>query len=287
MHCNYCEQGQTIEEMCRKAVKWGFDGVEFRRQRYDQNWNVIPEDPAKYLERVAAAAKKAKLKKVLFGGPGVNLMDDDAAKRENEIESAIKFYTLAAKRFKLTVCNTMTGPLMNKKIPYTYQHYSEHGSALATPEQWQWAVAGFKKLGKCAEELGFKLAFETHMGYLHDYPLAALKLVEQIGSPAVGVNLDYGNAFELANNPSLAETIRKIGGRIYYVHLKNAVKLQPGGWLATSLAEGEINHREYLRLLKEVQYAGPICIEAPRGGDREWFAQEDAAYIRKLMKELE
>ena len=31
MHVNYCEQGQTIEEICEKAVKWGFDGVEFRR----------------------------------------------------------------------------------------------------------------------------------------------------------------------------------------------------------------------------------------------------------------
>lgn len=35
MHVNYCEQGQTLEEICRKAVGWGFDGVEFRRKRSD------------------------------------------------------------------------------------------------------------------------------------------------------------------------------------------------------------------------------------------------------------
>ena len=33
MHVNYVEQGQTVDEMCRKAVDWGFDGVEFRSAR--------------------------------------------------------------------------------------------------------------------------------------------------------------------------------------------------------------------------------------------------------------
>lgn len=282
MHVNYCEQGQTIEEMCRKAVKWGFDGIEFRRAR-----SGVKETPEQYLDAIAAAARKSGLKHVLFGYPCPDLMTSDSAKRERDIAAAMDFYRLADKRVKLTVCNTMTGSLINKKIPYSYQNYAEHGSAMATKEQWQWAVEGFKKLGKFAEEMGFKFAFETHMGYLHDYPLVAKDLVDRIDSPAVGVNLDYGNAFEMANNPSLAETIRKISSRIFYVHLKNAVKLQGGGWLAISLAEGEINHREYLKLLKEIGYTGPICVEAPRSGDQEWFAQGDAAYIRKLMKEGE
>ncbi len=30
MHINYCEQGQTIPEICEKAASWGFSGVEFR-----------------------------------------------------------------------------------------------------------------------------------------------------------------------------------------------------------------------------------------------------------------
>lgn len=288
MHVNYCEQGQTLEEMCKKAVDWGFDGIEFRRQRYDQNWKLIQEDPKIYLDTIVAGAKKAGLKHVLFGGPGVDLMAGDPAKREKEIENAINFFRLAAKRVKLTVCNTMTGELKNpdKNIPYTYNTYNKHGSFVATQTQWQAAVDGFKKLGKMAEELGFKFAFETHMGYLHDYPLVAKDLVDRIDSPAVGVNLDYGNAFEMPDNPPLADTIKKIANRIYYVHLKNAVSLPNGGYLATGLADGEINHREYLKLLMEIGYTGPVCVEAPRSGDREWFAQGDAVYIRKLMQEL-
>jgi sugar phosphate isomerase/epimerase len=287
MHVNYCEQGQSFDEMCRKAVKWGFDGIEFRRQRYDRNWNVIQEDPEKYLEQVVSAAKKAGLKNILFGGPGVNLMDGDKAKQEKELENAVNFYRLAAKRVQLTVCNTMTGSLVNPDKNVPHDHYDKHGSAIATPAQWQAAVDGFKKLGKLAEELGFKFAFETHPHYLHDYPLVTKELVDRINSPAVGVNLDYGNAFEMPNNPALADTIRQISGKIYYVHLKNAVALPGGGFLPTSLADGAINHREYLKLLREVRFSGPICIEAPRGGDREWFARHDIAYLKRLMKEIE
>jgi len=284
MHVNYCEQGQTLEEMCRKAVQWGFDGIEFRRRRVSVNETI-----EQYLDMIAAGAKKAGLQYVLFGGPGPDLMTDHSARREKEIEEAMNFYRLAAKRVKLTVCNTMTGSLMNpdKNIPYAHDTYDKHGSFVATRAQWQAAVDGFKKLGKFAEEIGFKFAFETHMGNLHDYPLVAKELVDRINSPAVGVNLDYGNAVYMSDNPPLADTIRKIAGRIYYVHLKNSVAFPNGGRLATGLADGEINHREYLKLLKEIGYSGPICIEAPRAGDREWYARQDAAYMKVLMNELD
>ena len=214
-------------------------------------------------------------------------MDGDPARREKAVEDAINFYRLAAKRVKLTVCNTMTGELKNpdKNIPYS--DYAKHGSGIATESQWQWAVEGFKKLGKFAEEMGFKFAVETHMGYLHDYPLVAKELVDRIDSPAVGVNLDYGNAFEMTDKLPLADTIKKIANRLYYVHLKNSVTLPEGGRLATGLADGEINHREFLKLLKEIGYSGPICIEAPRAGDREWYARQDAAYMKELLKELD
>ena len=281
MHVNYCEQGQTLEEMCRKAVKWGFDGIEFRRRR-----SKVEETPEQYLDELAAAVKKAGLKYALFGGPGPNLMASDPAVREKEIADAARFYRLAAERVKLTVCNTMTGSLMNPDKNLPYGAYDKHGSSVAAPAHWQAAVDGFKTLGKLAGELGFKFAFETHMCYLHDYPLVANDLVDRIDSPAVGVNLDYGNAFLMANNPPLAETINKISNRIFYVHLKNAMTIPSGGFLPSSLADGAINHREYLRLLKGIGYSGPICIEAPRAGDREWYAQQDVAYLEKLLREM-
>ena len=49
------------------------------------------------------------------------------------------------------------------------------------------------------------------------------------------------------------------------------------------LADGEINHRHYVKLLMASGYDGPICIEGPRPGDREWFAQRDLAYLESVI----
>jgi len=139
LHVNYVEQGQTILEMCEKTVEWGYDGIEFRRKR-----SKVDETPEQYLDSIAKAAQKTGLKCVLFGGPGTNLMSSDDKLREKEIEECITFFKMAAKRFKLTVCNTMTGPLSTKAEP-SYK-FDKQGSAIAIPEQWKWAAEGFKTL---------------------------------------------------------------------------------------------------------------------------------------------
>lgn len=281
MHVNYCEQGQTLPEMCRKAVDWGFDGIEFRRRR-----SGVQEEPEAYLDAVAGAARGAGLKQVLFGGPGVELMTGDAARREAEVESAIRFYRLAAQRVKLTVCNVMAGSLRNPDKGIPYSDYSKHGSAVATEDHYRWAAEGFKVLGRLAEELGFRFAFEIHMGYLHDLPASTKRLVEMIGSPAVGALLDYGNVVYFRGAPPLRESISLLGKSLFYVHLKNSVGIRDGGRVPTGLADGEINHREYLRLLKENGFSGPVCIEAPRQGDREWYARQDIAYIKSVISDV-
>lgn len=280
MHVNYCEQGQTIEEMCRKAVAWGFDGIEFRKKR-----NGVTEEPEAYLDQIAAGVSRSGLKTVIFGSPGPNLATSDEKVREAEIENTAHFFRLAAERFQLTVCNTFAGSLLSTDPGVGSSDYDKHGSFAASEEQWQYAADGFKALGNLAAELGFRFAFECHMNYIHDLPAAAKKLVDAVDHPAVGANLDYGNAVYFKNPPALKESIELLGDRLYYVHLKNSVGTG-GKRMATGLADGEINHRVYLKLLKEAGYAGPICIEAPRGGDREWYAQADIAYLKAVLKDL-
>jgi sugar phosphate isomerase/epimerase len=262
-------------------VAWGFNGIEFRRKR-----SGVQEEPEAYLDAIAKAAKEAGLRHVLFGGPGVELMTDDAARRNAEVESAVRFYRLAAERVKLTVCNIMAGSLRNPDKGIPYGEYSKHGSAVATDDHYRWAAEGFKVLGRMAEELGFRFAFEIHMGYLHDLPAPTKKLVDTIGSPAVGALLDHGNVVYFPGAPSLRDSISLLGKSLFYVHLKNSVGLREGGRFPVGMGDGEINHREYMRLLKENGFNGPVCIEAPRQGDREWYARQDIGYIKSVIEDV-
>ena len=282
LHINYYEQGQSLEKACLDAVKLGFDGIEFRRKRHGK------EEPQEtYLDEIEAAVAKSGLKQVIFGSPGPNLMTDDAAVREAELEAALAFYATAKTRFGTTICNTFSGPLLNPDPAIPYSQYDKQGSAIATPQQWEQATEGFKKLGKLAEEIGMQLAFETHMGYLHDVPEAAKRLVDQLDSPNVGVALDSANIALIPGQPGLTEQVGILGERIFYLHLKNIIQYPGGGFSCTALGSGALNNRELLGALKARGFNGPIGIEAPRPGDREWFAREDIAYLQAVLDGLE
>ena len=281
MHVNYVEQGQTIDEMCARAVRWGFDGIEFRRKR-----TGVDETPEQYVDAIARAKDKHGMKQILFGAPGPDLMQSDSGERRKELDEFAAFYKLAGKRFDLTVNNTMTGSLLNPDPSISYREYTRQGSFIATEDHYAWAAEGFKVMGEIAADLGFLFAFETHMGYLHDIPASVMKLVEMIAHPSVGVNLDYVNITAIPDQPDLPKTIDMLGDKLFYVHLKNTYAFQISQPLRVGLGEGQVNNREFLRLLKARGYAGPLCIEAPRPGDREWFAQQDMAYLKSVLQDI-
>lgn len=286
MHINYCEQGQSMEDVCYKAAAWGFDGVEFRGKRAG-----VEENSEQYLDMLEKAVRRAGLKHVIFGYDTTQAFTDEDCNREAMLEEVSDFYKLASERFKLSVNNAFSGVLLNKDKSVSYCDYDKNGSGTATPQQWKWAADSYKVLGKLAENLGFRFAFETHMCYLHDLPASARKLADMIDNPAVGINLDYGNTVYFKGEiPSVEEAVRITGNKLFYVHLKNSVGCGGGaggpGRIPVGLGDGEINNRIFLRKLKESGYAGPLCIEGPRPGDREWYAQQDIIYLKALIRDI-
>lgn len=285
MHINYCEQGQTLVETCQKAVKWGFDGVEFRRDRTKRI--TIEETHDQYFDKLEKAVSESGLQKVLFGSLGPNYMQENADARKRETESYIKFLEDAKARFGSTTFNARSGRLINPDVPSDFANRDKHGSGAASDKHFEWATEGFKEIAPYAESEGLTLAFETHFGFIHDLPEPAKRLVDAIDSPAIGINFDYGNMMTFPEPPDLTESIEIMGDKILYLHLKSLYRLPEGGYVMTSLAEGQINNRAMLRQVFAPGYDGAICIEAPRQGDREQFAQEDLAYLKALLLDLD
>ncbi len=282
LHVNYCEQGQTVEEMCQKAVGWGFDGVEFRRKR-----SGVKETTEDYLDALEKGVKASGLKHVLFGSPGPLLVKEDAGEREREVEEAIAFYRHVAERFGVSIINLLTGPLHNPDKSIPYFDYTKHGSFVATDEQWEWQIKGCQDMADGLQAVDIRFGFETNMACLHDTVEAVQKLTGKIDRPSIGVNLDWGNLINFRKRPSLEEAVKGLGDKLHYIHLKNSAPLRGApGRMPTGLGEGEVNNREFVRLLMEIGYKGPLCIEAPRPGDREWYAPQDMAYLQSLLADL-
>ena len=287
MHINFCEVGfhtfgKSIDDICRKAASWGYDGIEFRSRIP----NDVDMDLEGYLDAIAEGKEKYGLSEIMFGVGVTGVSNPDAAVREKAVADAINFFRLANEKCGTRYCNTFADCITSKDGRAPAANYNYHGSAVATQEEWDWTVEGFKKIGAELVKLGMRIGFETHMNYIHDTPQSSNKLVDLIDSPAVGINMDYGNMIYFVNVPSAVEAVKLFGDKLVHMHLKNSVSIGEEKRMATALGEGEINHRAYMQAVKEVGYTGPIGIEAPRGGDREWYAKKDLEYFKDVAKDV-
>lgn len=274
MHINYFERGYTLDTLFDKAKFYGYDGVELRGTREGLT-------TAKYVAQVKQQMARTGLS-VTMACP-CNLNNPQADERAAEVAKATDLLGRAS-AIGVRLFNTMAGPLTIQGIPYT--DFDKHGSGAATWEQWAWAVEGFRQLGSVAQELGVRMAFETHNGYIHDLAKPTAELLKRIDSPAIGANLDMGNIVLNKNGESLTEALAVLGDKVYYNHLKNIFKPSVGGYIVCGLADGIIDNRVWAQTLKEAGNDSPICLEAPRQGDRDLFAKEDIEYFRSVLKDI-
>ena len=286
MHVNFAEAGwdtfggKTIDDICKMAAEIGYDGIEFRKDAPREYRDVSAKD---YFKAMGDGMKKYGLSEITCGFDIGQCTNPDAEVRKTAIEDAIE-----AAKYLNDFCGTTMLNLcahgINSPLASAAGHHEFNGSFAATEEQWKLTAESFHMLGEALIPLGMKGAFETHHYYIHDLPQAARKLVDMIDLPSVGVNMDYGNMVMcFPNKPSLEEMIDILGDKLFYVHVKNSVPMA-GGYLATPLGEGEINHAAYLEKLWSVGYEGSITIETIRSGDRKWYAKQDFNYLKSLMK---
>ncbi|MGE5530818.1 MAG: sugar phosphate isomerase/epimerase family protein, partial [Bacteroidota bacterium] len=273
MHCNYYEK--QIPTLFDKAKFFGYDGVELRGSHEDLS-------TAQYVAFIKEQMDRTGLTNVVVACP-CNLNNADADARAAEVEKASDLLRQAA-GIGVNLFNTMAGSMVAQGVPYSEFHLN--GSGCATWEQWAWAVEGYQALGAVASELGVKMAFETHNGYIHDLAKPCAEFLRRINSPAIGANLDMGNIVLNIKGEPLLVAIETLGDKLYYNHLKNIYKPSTGGYIVCALPDGVIDNRVWLRELQKAGNESPICLEEPRLGDRDYFAKQDIDYIRSILSDL-
>lgn len=289
MHINYGELmggsvgKRSIRDICTMAAQTGFDGIEFRG---DPPRELAGLSFREYAGEIARAKRESGLTEILFGISVKNSADPHGEVRKKAAIEAAEKAKIAGDLCGTTLCNTFGADHWSRISTAPAGAYEYCGSAAGSAQDWDCTVDTFQQLGQLLEPIGVKFAFETHMIFLHDTPAMVRKLVELIDSPAIGINMDYGNTVYFPRYPGVEETVDLYGGKLFYTHLKNSVALPGGGRMPTALGEGEINHRLYLEKLKATGFRGPIGIEAPRSGDRTGFAGQDLAYFKKVWAEV-
>ena len=127
-----------------------------------------------------------------------------------------------------------------------------------TDDEWGCAVRGLRLVGLAAEALGRRVAleplnrFET---YFLNTAEDARRLVDEVGSPAIGVLLDTFHMNVEEKDPAAA--IRTVGEKLYHVHLSENDR----GVVGT----GQVPWGRVWEALREIGYDGWLTNETFNG----------------------
>lgn len=273
MH-SYTYRGQPLERAARKCREYGYDGLELVTLHYDRN------DPATSIPEAARIARDAgtRIAVVDFSG---NVIVEEASQRQSALEHLTQIIRLAG-QIGAEGVNGSVGSLVGPDP----NNWSENGSRIATPAQYERAAEAYRQLSEVAVEAGVWISFEVHMNTPHDTAASARKLLDMIDRPNVIGNLDPGNMYAVADAEPIAEAVEILGPRLGYVHLKNCRALAGTFDYTWPLDFGDIDYFRGLEAVVRSGFRGPYCIEYCGKGDPSIPAQRDAVYFREIMAEL-
>jgi sugar phosphate isomerase/epimerase len=117
-------------------------------------------------------------------------------------------------------------------------------------------VASLKKCAKACEKAGVMLSIEPHpFRYLANTD-GALRILEDVNSPAMGVNFDPSHMFPVGDFPNV--TVYRLGKKIIHMHVSDNDGVTNVHWRP---GMGKIDWHAMFQAMKEVGYDGVVSIE--------------------------
>ncbi len=250
------KEGLSWEKVYSRAGELGFEGVELGvGGDYDQTelWSV---EGRRRLRGYSKASGVLTPSICLHSFWTFSFADDDEAVRRRAVRMA-REAALAAKEMAAG----------NILVPCT--NPDSAGTELAR-ERW---IAGLKESVPAAEEAGVAFCLENVGLPFADKPGDILGLVDAVGSPAVKVYYDPGNAVRRGGDP--LQAVRMLKGRIGQVHVKEI--------RGVLLGEGIVPWPEILQALRESGYSGWLMLETEATDDPRTAGRKNLETVRAML----
>jgi len=127
-------------------------------------------------------------------------------------------------------------------------------------ELWDRLTSGVRVVLDHAGRAGVRLAFEPEPGMLVERMADFERLQEAMGDPRLGLTLDVGHVYCL-DDGTVGDHVRRWRDRLWNVHIED---MRRGVHEHLPFGEGEIDVPAALDALRDVGYAGPLCVELSR-----------------------
>jgi sugar phosphate isomerase/epimerase len=129
------------------------------------------------------------------------------------------------------------------------------------PDAWPEVIDSLGSLSLMAEKYGVTLCVKAHVGAsIYNTP-TTLKAMEEISSPAFGIDMDPSHIHRANENP--VEAIAAVISRVKHVHIRDCKGRQhgPGAPADQANGRGDVDLVGYVRTLHEHGYTGPLDLE--------------------------
>lgn len=153
-----------------------------------------------------------------------------------------------------------------------------------SPEAWQDLVTAMGEALEIAQDTGVTLAFEPEVANVVDSARKARSLLDEMRSSHLKVVMDPANLFhagELPRMPALLdEAFDLLAQDIVIAHAKDLSHDGEAGRKAAG--EGRLDYDQYLRLLHETGFAGPVILH----GLHEARVARSIAFLREKFRSI-
>jgi sugar phosphate isomerase/epimerase len=164
--------------------------------------------------------------------------------------------------------------------------------ALPREPQIRTLVTWLGDVCRTAEEYGVYLAMENHV----DFTAAEmLRIIEEVGSDRLRVNLDTGNALRVFDDP--VEATHRLGPFTVATHLKDIAThrgspMEFAFWRSCPVGQGIVDIPAVVEALEETGYEGALTVEIDlvhpdwEHLPEETIVRESVAYLRQVLVTL-
>ena len=238
----------------------GFDGIEL----IVRDPETIDQDGIIETVKIAGMEIPAIGTGLAWGEEGLSFTDPNSKIREKAIERLISHVPLAQKAGAVIVVGLLRGIVQSEVKPEDAE---------------KWMFTGFSRCCHVAADSGVRIAFEPINRYetsLLNAVEDGLGFIEKVGGENLGMLLD---TFHMnIEEPSIEESIRNAGDRIFHFHYADSNRLYPGA--------GHLDFRSILTALTETGYSGYLSGEHRPDPEPTEAARLGLENMKKILGEI-
>jgi sugar phosphate isomerase/epimerase len=265
----------TLEGMLDAVAGYGIHHMQFNLGRAGLP-PLLEQTDTRLWDRIRTAFDARNMKIAALGGQ-YNMIHPDLQVRLEGLQR-LRILASACDRLGTSVITLCTG---TRDPTSMWRRHPDND----TPEAWADLLAAMRQAVQIAEEFGVTLAFEPEVSNVVDSAQKARRLLDEIGSPHLGVTMDGANIFHAGELPRMREMLDEafalLGPYVAIAHAKDLDRDGEAGHLPAG--KGRLDYEHYLSLLNKLEFDVPVILH----GLTESELPASLAFIREKRQAIE